>query len=143
MQLNARFEKLLEVQSMPSPNRNDLLPGLKRFNRWQFIEAQSVWKDLSDQSEGTDSEFLIALANIAGGFAKIWHKGGEPHAMVFLLTQGINDLHRFLPRYLNIELETFHRSLLLCLDEAKRWRRGDTEIFNRDLIPRIEFSAER
>ncbi|MBN1944941.1 MAG: hypothetical protein JW797_04655 [Bradymonadales bacterium] len=125
---------------MPSPSRNELLPGLKRFNRWQFTEAHSAWRELAEQTEGSDREFLLALSSIAAGFAKIWHKGGEPHAMVSLLTQGINDLQGFLPRWMDVELEPFNNSLLRCLEESKRWRRGDTEIFNRDLIPRLEFS---
>jgi hypothetical protein len=126
---------------MASPTRDDLIPAAKRFNRWQFIEAQNSFKELSDQSEGSDAIFLGAIADIAGGFAKIWHKGGEPHAMVSLLTEGANNLEKFTPRYLDIELETFLPALLFCLSEAKRWRRGDTEIFDRDLIPRLEFSS--
>ncbi len=68
----------------------------------------------------------MAISNIAGGFSKIWHKGGEPHAMVSLLTVGINSLQRFLPVYLEYELDDFFKSLGLCLAEAKRWRRGET-----------------
>ena len=70
---------------MPTPSRDELKPAVKRFNRWQFIEAQTMLKELSAHSEGSDANYLMALADIAGGFAKIWHKGGEPHAMVSLL----------------------------------------------------------
>jgi hypothetical protein len=31
------------------------------------------------------------------------------------------------------------RDLAGCLEEAKRWRRGDSEIFNRDFIPRLTY----
>tara|TARA_B100000029_G_C17345801_1_gene876963 strand:+ start:117 stop:500 length:384 start_codon:yes stop_codon:yes gene_type:complete len=122
---------------MASPSEKALIPATKRFNRWQFTEAQALFSDLSDMSKGREIEFYMAISNIAGGFSKIWHKGGEPHAMVSLLTAGIDTLQRFTPNYLEYELEDFFKSLVLCLTEAKRWRRGETEIFNRDLIPRL------
>lgn len=125
---------------MSSPTRAELIPAAKRFNRWQFIEAQNLFHDLSEHSEGSDQTFLGGLSSIAGGFAKIWHKGGEPHAMVSLITVGIKSLEAFQPKYLEIELDEFVRDLSKCLTEAKRWRRGDTEIFDRDLIPRLQFS---
>lgn len=127
---------------MPTPTREDLKPAVKRFNRWQFIEAHNLLKDVAEQSDGSDAEFLTALADIAGGFAKIWHKGGEPHAMVSLLTQGYERLDNFGTSYFGMELVEFAGALRNCLEEAKRWRRGDTEIFNRDLIPRIEFGLD-
>jgi hypothetical protein len=127
---------------MPSPTREELIPAVKRFNRWQFIEAQNFFKELAEQIEGRDQEFLSSLADIAGGFAKIWHKGGEPHAMVSLLTKGITAVDAFTPRFLYLELESFVAAITVCLDEAKRWRRGDKEIFNRDLIPRLDFSPK-
>ena len=74
---------------MPSPSREDLIPAVKRFNRWQFIEAQNFFKELAEQTVGRDQEFLSSLVDIGGGFAKMWQKGGEPHAMVSLLTQGV------------------------------------------------------
>ncbi len=128
---------------MPSPTREELLPAAKRFNRWQFIEAQNSFKELADAADGSDTDFLGAIADIAGGFAKIWHKGGEPHAMVSLLQEGTDALKKFVPRFLDIELEEFMPHLERCMFEAKRWRRGDTEIFDRDLIPRLEFSAKQ
>lgn len=124
---------------MPTPTRDELKPAIKRFNRWQFIEAQAMLGELAAQCEGSDAAYLQALADIAGGFAKIWHKGGEPHAMVSLLSQGFERIQAFGDRYMHMDLETFHSSLRDCLEEAKRWRRGDEEIFNRDLIPRVEF----
>jgi hypothetical protein len=125
---------------MSRPTREDLRPGVKRFNRWQFVEAHNAWKELAEQCEGADREFLLAMAKIANGFAKIWHKGGEPHAMVQLLTDGLAEVRPFAPRRLELELEDFLKAIEGCLMEAKRWRRGDTEIFHRDLIPRIEFT---
>lgn len=101
-----------------------------------------MFKELSDNAEGSDNGFLAAISDIAGGFAKIWHKGGEPHAMVSMLAEGIKALEPYQPRYLNIELDEFVRDLALCMSEAKRWRRGETEIFNRDMIPRLQFSKD-
>ena len=124
---------------MSSPTRAELIPAAKRFNRWQFIEAQNLFRELSEHSEDSDQTFLMGLSSIAGGFAKIWHKGGEPHAMVSLITEGIRTLESYQPKYLEIELDDFITDLSKCLGEAKRWRRGDTEIFDRDLIPRIQF----
>ena len=119
--------------------RAELNPGVKRFNRWQFVEAQNAWRELGVQQEGPPREFLLTLSNVAGGFAKIWHKGGEPHTMVSILNQAVTDLQKFAPRYLDLELESFIAGLTHCLSEAKRWRKGETEIFDRDLIPRVEF----
>jgi hypothetical protein len=127
---------------MSTPSREEISPAVKRFNRWQFIEAQSLLKDVAEQTDGSDAAFFAALADIAGGFAKIWHKGGEPHAMVALLTQGYEKLDAFGDSYLGMPLDDFVSALRGCLEEAKRWRRGDTEIFNRDLIPRLEFGIE-
>ena len=125
---------------MSIPTREDLIPAVKRFNRWQFIEAQNFFRELAEQTEGREQEFLTALADISGGFAKIWHKGGEPHAMVSLLTQGLAEVEGFLPRFLYLELDNYVMHIAVCLEEAKRWRRGDQDIFNRDMIPRLEFS---
>ena len=63
--------------------------------------------------------------------------------MVSLLQEGTDALKKFVPRFLDIELEEFMPHLERCMFEAKRWRRGDTEIFDRDLIPRLEFSAKQ
>ncbi|MCA9563089.1 MAG: hypothetical protein KC561_06350 [Myxococcales bacterium] len=125
---------------MPSPTREDLIPAAKRFNRWQFPEARNFFKELSSSADGSDQEFLEAVSDVAEGFSKIWHKGGEPHAMVSSLSKGTKSLEKFTPRYLEIELTEFTKHLNTCLEEAKRWRRGDVEIFDRDLIPRLEFA---
>ena len=119
-----------------------MMPAAKRFNRWQFIEAQALWREMGEKAEGDDREFLLSLSEIAGGFAKIWHKGGEPHAMVSLLTKGIQRVQPFSPGFLGVELDDFLPAIIHCLKEAKHWRRGDTEIFDRDLIPRIEFTPK-
>jgi hypothetical protein len=124
---------------MSSPTRDELVPALKRFNRWQFIEAQTGWTELAEKADGVDRDFLMAMAHVAGSFARIWHKGGEPQAMVSLLTAGVSEIQKFGARHLDLELEPFTKALTACLEEAKRWRRGDTDIFNRDLIPRLDF----
>lgn len=127
---------------MAAPTKEELVPATKRFNRWQFIEAHNLFKGLAEAADGPDKHFLGAISSIAGAFAKIWHKGGEPHAMVSQLQEGIDGLKRFIPRYMDFELEEFVAELLHCMNESKRWRRGDTEIFDRDLIPRLKFSPK-
>ncbi|MCB9506974.1 MAG: hypothetical protein H6698_06285 [Myxococcales bacterium] len=119
----------------------DLRRAVKLFNRWQFQEAFDAFTALAAEAEGRDQVFLEGLANLSAGFHRIWHKGGEPNAMVAYCQRGMEMLAPFGKGSMNIQLDGFEERLKLCLDEAMRWRRGDEEIFNRDIIPRLDFKG--
>jgi predicted metal-dependent hydrolase len=117
----------------------DLRKAVKLFNRWQFQEAHDAFHQLAEEAEGRDRVFLEGIATIASGFYRIWHKGGEPNAMVSYLERGKEVLKSFDGVFAGIKSEGLVASIDACLEEAARWRRGDSEIFNRDHIPRLEF----
>jgi len=119
----------------------DLKKAVKLFNRWQFQEAQDAFHQLAEEAEGRDRVFLEGIALIASGFYRIWHKGGEPNAMVSYLEKGMEVLKPFNGTFAGIKSEGVVPAIEACLEEAARWRRGDSEIFNRDHIPRLEFEA--
>ena len=121
------------------PISDDLKRAVKLFNRWQFQEACDAFGQLAEEGEGRDRQYLEGLSNIASGFYRIWHKGGEPNAMVSHLEKGAKALKKHTKGTLALDLDDFNTALVHCVEEAKNWRRGDTEIFNRDFIPRIEF----
>jgi hypothetical protein len=127
------------VKSMASVGVDDVRKAVKLFNRWQFQEAADAFQQLADDAEGSDRQFLLGLVEIAAGFFRIWHKNGEAHAMVEYLTKGMEVLRPFPKGALGIQAEPLLRDLAGCLEEAKRWRRGDSEIFNRDFIPRLTY----
>jgi hypothetical protein len=122
---------------MGNPGTDELRKAVKLFNRWQFQEAQDAFQQLADASDGTSRQFLAAIGDIAAGFHRIWHKNGEAHAMVEYLQRGIDAMKPFPRGLLGLQADPFLVELEECLAEAKRWRRGDSEIFNRDFIPRL------
>jgi hypothetical protein len=63
--------------------------------------------------------------------------------MVDYLTRGLEMLKPFGRGSMGVQTEHMQEELLLCLEEAKRWRRGDSEIFNRDFIPRLPFASSK
>jgi hypothetical protein len=120
----------------------DLRRALKLFNRWQFQEAFDAFTALSAQADGKDKTFLDGLAYLAAGFHRIWHKGGEPNAMVSYCQRGMDMLLPYGKGHMGVQLDGFEERMKACLEEARRWRRGDEEIFNRDIIPRLDFRGE-
>lgn len=121
---------------------DELRRAVKLFNRWQFQEAGDAFTALAEETDGRDKEFLEGIALLAAGFNRIWHKGGEPNAMVSYLQKGMKILKPYKRGGANIRTDGLQESLMACLEEAARWRRGDEEIFNRDIIPRLEFKSE-
>lgn len=115
--------------------------AVKLFNRWQFQESHDMFRHFADQSDGRDRAILEALANVSAAFHRIWQKGGEPNAMVSYLEKGIEQLKVFTRPAAGIQVEGLVDQLQLCLEEAFRWRRREAEIFNRDLIPRVELES--
>lgn len=120
----------------------ELRRAVKLFNRWQFQEAFDAFTSLAGEFEGRDKAFLEGIAMLAAGFNRIWHKGGEPNAMVAYLTKGMNIVAEYPRGGAGIQADGLPEAVQGCLDEAMRWRRGDEEIFNRDIIPRLEFISE-
>ena len=119
----------------------ELRRAVKLFNRWQFQESYDAFDTLAGEAEGHDKGFLEGIAMLSAGFHRIWHKGGEPNAMVSYLQKGIEILARYTRGGAGIEADGLQDSLAACLEEAMRWRRGDEVIFNRDIIPRLEFKS--
>lgn len=128
---------------MPTPSTEDLKKAAKLFNRWQFQEAADAITQLADEAEGSERQFLLAIAEIAHGFFRIWHKNGEANAMVDYLTRGMEMLKPFGKGLMGLQTDQMHVELEACLDEAKRWRRGESEIFNRDFIPRLPYVSSK
>ncbi len=121
---------------------DELRRAVKLFNRWQFQEAGEAFTTLAEDADGRDKTFLEGIAMLATGFNRIWHKGGEPNAMVSYLQKGMEVLAPFTRGGAGIRTDGLQEGLRECLEEAARWRRGDEEIFNRDIIPRLEFKSE-
>lgn len=119
----------------------DLKRAVKLFNRWQFQEAHEAFVSLAAEVEGRDKQFLEALANLSAAFYRIWHKGGEANAMVAYLQKGMEQIKPYRRGAMGLVQEGFYEALVACLDEAMTWRRGDEEIYNRDIIPRLEFEG--
>lgn len=119
--------------------QEDLKRAVKLFNRWQFQEAHEAFQSLADDIDGRDKQFLEAFASLSAGFYRIWHKGGEANAMVTHIEKGIDMLRPYRRGAFGVDMTGLVDALTFCLEEAMRWRRGDEEIFNRDIIPRIEF----
>jgi hypothetical protein len=43
---------------------------------------------------------------------------------------------------LGIQADQMQQLLAGCLQEARRWLRGDSELFNRDFIPRLTYISK-
>jgi hypothetical protein len=127
---------------MSEPTTEDLKRAVKLFNRWQFQEAADAFRQLADESDGRDRAFLDALAHIANGFYRIWRNQGEANATVEYLQKGIDLVRPFDRGALGLSTDGLVQQLEMCLEEARRWRRGESEIFNRDFIPRLEYTVE-
>lgn len=118
---------------------SDLAKAVKLFNRWQFQEATEAFTKLAAEWEGQERACFEGVSALAQGFFRIWNKGGEPNAMVEHIQLGWDLISANDPHVAGLDLTEFHQLLPLCLEESIRWRRGDVELFNRDLIPRIEY----
>lgn len=118
---------------------NDLGKAVKLFNRWQFQDSAEAFTKLATDYDGHERDCFEAIAALSHGYHRIWNKGGEPNAMVEHIQQGWDLLQRTPPHIAGLDMSEFHQLLPMCLEEAIRWRRGDVELFNRDLIPRIEY----
>lgn len=125
---------------MSQPTVAELRKAVKLFNRWQFQEAHDAFRQLADSADGRERTFLDALSNLSAAFFRIWHKRGEANTMVTYLQKGIEQLRPFTRPMYGIETASIIPDLERCLEEAMRWRRGDSEIFNRDFIPRLDFA---
>lgn len=116
----------------------DLKRAVKLFNRWQFQEASEAFEKLVPHATGTDQAVLEVLYVLSTGFHRIWHKGGEPNALVNYLEKGAGMLVPLGTNSYGIDIPSLRESVDGCIEEAMRWRRGDVDIYNRDLIPRLE-----
>ena len=118
---------------------NDLGKAVKLFNRWQFQEAADAFSKLVNEFDGPERTCFEGIAELCHGFFRIWNKGGEPNAMVDNIQAGWEIIQKTDVHVGGLDMKEFHQMLPMCLEEAIRWRRGDVELFNRDLIPRIEY----
>jgi len=119
---------------------NDLGKAVKLFNRWQFKESAEAFSKLVNEFDGAERVCFEAIAELSQGFFRIWkNQGGEPNAMVGYIERGWDLLQKTEPHVGGLDMSEFHELLPECLAESIRWRRGDVELFNRDLIPRIEY----
>ena len=116
----------------------DLKKAIKLFNRWQFEEAIDAFDKMLPLLEGTDKQVIELLSQLSHAFHRVWHKQGEPNAMVSFLQRGSEMMRVVGTNSLGISVNGLQEAIDGCLNEALRWRRGEVEIFNRDLIPRIE-----
>ncbi|TVR03300.1 MAG: hypothetical protein EA398_05290 [Deltaproteobacteria bacterium] len=116
----------------------DLRKAVKLFNRWQFAEAAEAFEKLLPLHAGTDRALLDVLGLLSTGFNRIWHKGGEPNALVNYLEKGLEQLEPLGTNSWGIDTQALRDSVAQCIEEAMRWRRGDVDVYNRDLIPRLE-----
>lgn len=119
---------------------DELRKAVKLFNRWQFEEAHAAFRKLADAADGRDREFLEGLGYLATAFNRIWHKGGEPNAMVSYLQKAHDTLGTFEGVVLGVDTTGLADFLLVCVEEAKRWRKGELEVYNRDAIPRLDLA---
>lgn len=120
-------------------NSSDLSKSVKLFNRWQFQEAADAFAKLAADYDGHERNCFEAISALSQGFFRIWNKGGEPNAMVEHIQAGWDFLRPTPQLIAGLDMSEFHQLVPLCLEESIRWRRGDVELFNRDLIPRIEY----
>lgn len=118
---------------------NDLGKAVKLFNRWQFQEAADAFTKLANEFEGPERTVFEGIAELSHGFFRIWNKGGEPNAMVEHIQGGWDLIQKTEVHVAGLDMKEFHDMLPMCLEEAVRWRRGDVALFNRDMIPRIEY----
>ena len=118
---------------------DELRHAVKLFNRWQFEEATKAFTVLSEAAESPEKDFLASISLLASGFFRIWHNGGEPNAMVDYINRGHDELKTHPHGTMGLDLREFDQGVPACIEEARRWRRGESEIFNRDFIPRIEY----
>lgn len=118
---------------------NDLGKAVKLFNRWQFQEAAEAFSKLVHEFDGPERVVFEGIAELSLGFFRIWNKGGEPNAMVEHIQTGWDLIQKADQETGGLDLKEFHDMLPMCLEEAVRWRRGAVELFNRDMIPRIEY----
>ncbi len=76
--------------------------GVAQFNAGRFFVAHELWEALWDETVGSEKTLLRGLVQIAAGYAKVESEIGG--GALKLLTRGVEQVRRFLPASLGLDL---------------------------------------
>jgi len=100
--------------------RRRIEEGRALFNARRYFEAHEAWEQAWLVEEGPTRRVLQGLIQIAAGFHKAG--SGAPKPCVRLLAAGLEKLSAGLG---DPALDAFAAAVGLCLEEARRWERGE------------------
>ena len=115
-----------------------LAQGIDEFNAGLFFQSHETLEDLWIVSPWPVRNFLQGLIQIAAAFVHL--KRGEYAGSHRLLTEAILKLEGFTPRCLGVDVERLLAGVRRCREEVLTLGKARLHLFDRQLIPRIEFN---
>ncbi len=115
-----------------------LAQGIDEFNAGLFFQSHETLEDLWIVSPWPVRDFLQGIIQIAAAFVHL--KRGEYAGTHRLLTEAILKLEGFTPRCLGVDVSRLLAGVRRCREEVLTLGKARLHLFDRQLIPRIEFS---
>ncbi len=119
-----------------------LVRGRELFNAGCYFEAHEVWEDAWLKETGVTRRMLQGLIQVAAGFYKAARRD-SPSGCARLLEAGLSKLEGIPDGTGRLALDRFRSALTCCLEEAWRWRRGESGPLPARVFPKLRSLAQR
>jgi predicted metal-dependent hydrolase len=114
-----------------------LAQGIREFNAGLFFQSHETLEELWMVSPWPARDFLQAIIQVAAAFVHL--KRNQYAGTHRLLAEAILKLERFSPRCLGVDVGRLLEDARRCREEVLSLGEARLNLFDRRLIPRIEF----
>jgi predicted metal-dependent hydrolase len=114
-----------------------LAQSIREFNAGLFFQSHETLEELWIVSPWPARDFLQAIIQVAAAFVHL--KRNQYPGTHRLLGEAILKLESFTPRYLGVDVGRLLSDARRCREEVLALGEGRLRLFDRRLIPRIDF----
>jgi hypothetical protein len=114
-----------------------LAQGIREFNAGLFFQSHETLEELWMVSPWPARDFLQAIIQVAAAFVHL--KRNQYPGTHRLLAEAVLKLERFTPRCLGVDVGRLLDDARRCCEEVLALGEDRLHLFDRRLIPRIEF----
>jgi predicted metal-dependent hydrolase len=114
--------------------------GVHEFNEGLFFQSHETLEDVWIVSPWPARDFFQGIIQMAAAFVHL--KRNEYPGTHHLLAEGMLKLESFTPRYLGVDVERLVADAHRARDEVLALGEGRLHLFDRRLVPRIEFNED-
>lgn len=119
-----------------------LARGRALFNAGHYFEAHEVWEEAWLKETGATRRMLQGLIQVAAGLYKAARRDSLSGCSR-LLEAGLSKLKEIPDGTGRLALDRFRSALTLCLENASRWRRGESGPLPARAFPKLRSLAPR